>query len=50
MITWSEFERLQPALAKVGRRELYQVGIGLGFLATVRCGRPSIRTPCSSST
>ena len=36
MITWTEFERQQPALADAGRRQLYQIGIGLAFLATVR--------------
>jgi hypothetical protein len=38
MITWSEFERQQPGLAGLGRRQFYQFGIGLGFLATVRPG------------
>jgi hypothetical protein len=47
MITWNEFERLQPGLAEVGRRELYQVGIGLGFLATVRPdGGPRVHPVC----
>jgi hypothetical protein len=47
MITWTEFERLQPALAEVGRRELYQVGIGLAFLATVRPdGGPRVHPVC----
>ena len=36
MITWTEFERYQPALADAGRRQYYQFGIGLAFLATVR--------------
>ncbi len=36
MITWTEFERQQPALADAGRRQLYQISIGLAFLATVR--------------
>jgi len=47
MITWTEFGRLQPALAEVGHRELYQVGIGLGFLATVRPdGGPRVHPVC----
>ena len=47
MITWTEFERQQPALAEAGRRQLYQVGIGLGFLATVRPdGGPRVHPVC----
>jgi hypothetical protein len=47
MITWIEFERLQPALAAAGRQELYQIGIGLGFLATVRPdGGPRVHPVC----
>lgn len=47
MITWTEFERQQPALAEAGRRQLYQVGIGLAFLATIRpCGGPRVHPVC----
>ena len=47
MITWSEFERGQPALADAGRRQFYQFGIGLGFLATVRPGGgPRVHPVC----
>ncbi|MGH3150456.1 MAG: hypothetical protein ACRDOB_06980 [Streptosporangiaceae bacterium] len=47
MITWSEFERQQPALAGVGRGQFYQFGIGLGFLATVRPGGgPRVHPVC----
>jgi hypothetical protein len=47
MITWTEFERRQPALADAGRRQLYQVGIGLAFLATVRPdGGPRVHPVC----
>jgi hypothetical protein len=47
MITWTEFERQQPALAAAGRRQLYQVGIGLAFLATIRpCGGPRVHPVC----
>jgi len=47
MITWTEFERHQPALAEAGRRQLYQVGIGLAFLATVRPdGGPRVHPVC----
>jgi hypothetical protein len=47
MITWTEFEQQQPALAAAGRRQLYQVGIGLAFLATVRPGGgPRVHPVC----
>lgn len=47
MITWTEFERRQPALAAVGRAQFYQHDIGLGFLATVRRdGGPRVHPVC----
>jgi len=47
MITWTEFERQQPALAAAGRGQFYQHGIGLGFLATVRRdGGPRVHPVC----
>ena len=47
MITWNEFERQQPALAGTGRTHLYQSGIGLAFLATVRPdGGPRVHPVC----
>lgn len=47
MITWNEFERQQPALADAGRRQLYQIGTGLAFLATVRPGgSPRVHPVC----
>lgn len=47
MLTWTEFSRRQPALAAAGRAQLYQVGIGLGFLATVRPdGGPRVHPVC----
>lgn len=47
MITWIEFERNQPALAGAGRRQYYQFGIGLAFLATVRRdGGPRVHPVC----
>jgi hypothetical protein len=47
MITWTEFTRQQPALAEAGRRQLYQFGIGLAFLATVRPdGGPRVHPVC----
>ncbi len=47
MITWTEFERRQPALADAGRRQLYQIRIGLAFLATIRPdGGPRVHPVC----
>ena len=47
MITWTEFARQQPALADAGRSQLYQWGIGLAFLATVRPdGGPRVHPVC----
>jgi hypothetical protein len=47
MITWTELERQQPALADAGRRQLYQIAIGLAFLATVRSdGAPRVHPVC----
>lgn len=47
MITWTEFERQQPALAASGRQQLYQIGIGLAFLATIRPdGGPRVHPVC----
>jgi hypothetical protein len=47
MRTWNVFERIQPELAEAGRRQLYQWGIGLAFLATVRPdGGPRVHPVC----
>jgi hypothetical protein len=47
MITWTEFQRQQPALADAGRRQFYHFGIGLAFLATVRPdGAPRVHPVC----
>ena len=47
MITWTEFEQREPALADVGRAQFYQHNIGLGFLATVRRdGGPRVHPVC----
>ena len=47
MITWTQFERQEPALAAVGRGQFYQHGLGLGFLATVRKdGGPRVHPVC----
>jgi hypothetical protein len=45
--TWGELERGQPGLADAGRRLLYQFGVGLAFLATVRGdGGPRVHPIC----
>lgn len=36
MTTWSELEARQPEIAEAGRALLYQHGVGLAFMATVR--------------
>jgi hypothetical protein len=47
MITWTEFERQQAGLADAGRRQFYQHGIGLAFLATIRRdGGPRVHPVC----
>lgn len=47
MITWTEFERADPSLAAAARGQFYWVGIGLGFLATVRPdGGPRVHPVC----
>lgn len=47
MVTWTAFADAAPDLAEAGRRLFYQVGIGLGFLATVRPnGGPRLHPVC----
>lgn len=47
MLTWGEFERTQPKLAEGGRALLYQFGVGLAFLSTVRRdGGPRVHPMC----
>jgi hypothetical protein len=36
MATWSELKQSDPEMAEAGRALLYQVGVGLAFLGTVR--------------
>ena len=36
MVTWDQFARQRPDLAATGRSLLYQHGVGLAFLATIR--------------
>ena len=47
VVTWTEFTAAQPQLAEAGRQLLYDVGVGLGFLATVRLdGGPRVHPMC----
>ena len=47
MSTWHEFENANPVMAAAGRKLLYQFGIGLGYLATVRQdGGPRVHPIC----
>jgi hypothetical protein len=47
VLSWAEFARARPDLAEAGRRLLYQFGVGLGFLATVRPdGSPRLHPMC----
>jgi hypothetical protein len=47
MTTWAEFEAAMPEMAAEGRKLLYQFGLGLGFLATIRPdGGPRLHPMC----
>lgn len=47
VLTWGEFESRQPAMAEGGRQLLYQHGVGLAFLGTVRAdGGPRLHPMC----
>jgi hypothetical protein len=47
MLTWAELAEARPDLADAGRRLMYQVGVGLAFLATVRAdGGPRLHPIC----
>lgn len=47
MATWNEFEASDPVMAAAGRKLLYQFGVGLGYLATVRKdGGPRLHPFC----
>src|SRR5262245_7055324 len=47
MVTWSAFAAERPDLAEASRGLLYQFGVGLGFLATVRPdGGPRVHPMC----
>ena len=47
MATWTEFEDDAPDIAAAGKKLLYQHGVGLAFLATVRKdGAPRLHPVC----
>ncbi len=47
MLTWAQFREQHGDLADAGRSLFYQVGVGLGFLATVRRdGGPRVHPMC----
>ena len=47
MASWGEFTEQEPALAESARQLLYQVGVGLAFLATTRAdGAPRVHPIC----
>jgi hypothetical protein len=47
MASWAEFRAAEPSMAEDGRALLYDVGVGLGFLATVRSdGGPRVHPMC----
>lgn len=47
MLTWGNFRQARPDLAEAGRALLYQFGVGLALLATVRRdGGPRVHPMC----
>ena len=47
MKRWCDFESEQPQIAEAGRKLIYQHGVGLGYLATVRKdGGPRLHPVC----
>ena len=47
VIPWGDFARVEPELAAAGRGLMYQFGVGLAFLATVRSdGGPRVHPMC----
>lgn len=47
VLSWPEFETAEPELARAGHELLYEVGVGLAFLATVRSdGGPRVHPIC----
>jgi hypothetical protein len=47
MVTWSQFRKVSSDLAQKGEEQLFQYGVGLAFLATVReDGAPRLHPVC----
>jgi hypothetical protein len=47
VLSWAEFSAARPDLAEAGRSLLYQFGVGLAFLSTVRKdGGPRVHPMC----
>jgi len=47
MMSWRQFREARPDLADAGQRLLYQYGVGLAFLASVRRdGGPRVHPMC----
>lgn len=47
MADWKEFEEAAPEIAAAGKKLLYQYGVGLAFLATIRKdGAPRLHPIC----
>jgi hypothetical protein len=47
MVTWKELTAIEPELAERGRALLFQYGVGLAFLATIRKdGGPRLHPVC----
>lgn len=47
MVTWKGFSEAAPDLARLGQEQLFQHGVGLAFLATVRKdGAPRLHPVC----
>jgi hypothetical protein len=46
-LSWAQFEQASPGLAEAGQELLYQFGVGLAFLSTVRAdGGPRLHPIC----
>jgi len=47
MASWTDFENASPEMAEAGKKLLYQYGVGIAFLATVRKdGAPRLHPIC----
>ena len=47
MVTWKEFAEADPKLAEIGAGLIFQFGVGLAFLATIRKdGGPCLHPFC----